>query len=132
MLPKLKVLFLCTGNSCRSQMAEAWARHLHGDRIEPYSAGLDPSKIDPRAVRVMEEVEVDLTRQRSKHVEELVDVDFDLVITLCDHARQTCPSFPRAKRSIHCRRSSSRRFHSRATRRSTRRLRKSPSRSART
>jgi arsenate reductase len=82
-------------------MAEAWTRHLHGDRIEPHSAGLDPSKIDPRAVRVMEEVEVDLTRQRSKHVVELFDVDFDLVITLCDHARQTCPSLPRAKRSTH-------------------------------
>ena len=101
MLPKLKLLFLCTGNSCRSQMAEGWTRRLNGDRIEPFSAGVDPSGIDARAARVMAEAGVDLSSQRSKHVRELLDIDFDLVITVCDHARQTCPSFPRPTRSTH-------------------------------
>ena len=101
MLPKLKLLYLCTGNSCRSQMAEGWTRHLEGDRIEPHSAGVDPSTVDPRAVRVMQEAGVDISSQSSKRVEELMDIDFDLVITVCDHARETCPTLPGAPRSIH-------------------------------
>ena len=66
---KLKILFLCTGNSCRSQMAEGWARHLKGDVIEPYSAGIEAHGLDPRAVKVMAEASIDISRQRSKHVE---------------------------------------------------------------
>ena len=100
-MEKSKVLFLCTGNSCRSQMAEGWTRHLVGDRIVPHSAGVAPTKIDPRAVRVMHEVGVDISSQRAKHVDELKGADFDLVITVCDHARQTCPRFPSTTRSIH-------------------------------
>jgi arsenate reductase (thioredoxin) len=94
MLPKLKVLFLCTGNSCRSQMAEGWARALHGDRIEPYSAGTAPGRVDTRAIRVMGEAGVDLTAQRAKHLNELIGTDFDAVVTVCDRANESCPVFP--------------------------------------
>jgi arsenate reductase len=101
MLPKLNVLFLCTGNSCRSQMAEGWTRRLLGDRIAPYSAGVAPTTIDPRAVRVMQEVGIELADQRSKHVGDLADLEFDLVVTVCDQARQTCPSLPGTTRTTH-------------------------------
>lgn len=96
-----RVLFLCTGNACRSQMAEGWARHLHGDLIEPWSAGVKPHGLDPRAVQVMREAGVDISRQRSKHVDELVDVDFDLVITVCDAAAEACPIFPKPVPKLH-------------------------------
>ena len=101
MLPRLKVLFLCTGNSCRSQMAEGWARHLHAGRIEPYSAGLEPSRLDPRAVRVMEEAGVDIRGQRSKHVDEIRDVPLDYVVTVCGAADERCPVFPGRVPKIH-------------------------------
>jgi arsenate reductase len=98
---KLKVLFLCTGNSCRSQMAEGWTRRLKGDQITPYSAGVDPHGIDRRAVRVMQEVNVDISDQRSQHVGDLMDVDFDYVITVCDRARESCPVFPGNTEVVH-------------------------------
>ena len=101
MRPKLKVLFLCTGNSCRSQMAEGWARALHGDRLEPYSAGSAPGGVDPRAIEVMREAGVDLSGQRSKHVDELAGVAFDWVVTVCDRANESCPIFPGAVRRLH-------------------------------
>ncbi len=96
-----RVLFLCTGNSCRSQMAEAWARKLLGDRVEVYSAGVAPSGLDPRAVKAMAEVGIDISGQSSKHVDELPQTEFDYVITLCDEARQSCPVFPARVRVIH-------------------------------
>jgi arsenate reductase len=95
------VLFLCTGNSCRSQMAEGWARHLRAGEIEAESAGVEPHGIDPRAVAVMAEAGVDIAGQRSKHVEEFSDRTFDLVITVCDNARERCPLFPGATRVVH-------------------------------
>ena len=98
---KLKILFLCTGNSCRSQMAEGWARALRGDAIEPYSAGLEARGLDPRAVRVMAEAGVDIAQQRSKHVDELKDVSFDYVVTVCDHAHESCPLFPDQTKVVH-------------------------------
>ncbi len=98
---RLKVLFLCTGNSCRSQMAEGWARHLAGDAIEPYSAGIEAKGLDPLMVQVMEEAGVSMASNRSKTVEELEDQEFDYVITLCDHARETCPCFPGKAKVIH-------------------------------
>ncbi len=98
---KLKVLFLCTGNSCRSQMAEGWARHLRGEAIEAYSAGTEPRDVDPRAVRVMAEAGIDISRQRSKSVWELRDMEFDYVITLCDDAQGTCPFFPAKTAIVH-------------------------------
>ena len=101
LLPKLRVLFLCTGNSCRSQMAEGWARHLVGDVIEPYSAGIEPETLDPRAVRVMAEAGVDISAQRRRHVDDLAGARFDLVVAVCDQAREQCPAFPGDTRVIH-------------------------------
>jgi arsenate reductase len=98
---KIRILFLCTGNSCRSQMAEGWARHLKGDGIEAYSAGVSPKGIDPRAVRAMAEAGIDISGQRSKSVDDFRGITFDYVITLCDHAHQSCPAFPRRVKVIH-------------------------------
>ena len=98
---KLKVLFLCTGNSCRSQMAEGWARHLRGDAIDAYSAGVDPHGMNARAVQVMAEAGVDISAHRSKHVRELADVPFDYVVTVCGHANETCPMFPGKTKVVH-------------------------------
>jgi len=98
---RLKILFLCTGNSCRSQMAEGWARRLKGDIIEPYSAGVKSQRLDPRAVKVMAEDGVDISGQRAKHVSELQGVEFDYVVTVCDSARQACPVFPGKGKVIH-------------------------------
>lgn len=98
---KLKVLFLCTGNSCRSQMAEGWARHLKGDRIEPYSAGIETHGLNPNAVRVMAEVGVDISGQRSKQVDEVMKIPFDYVVTVCDNAHESCPLFPGRTRVVH-------------------------------
>ncbi|HEY7118493.1 MAG TPA: arsenate reductase ArsC [Tepidisphaeraceae bacterium] len=100
-MAKLKVLFLCTGNSCRSQMAEGWARHLKGDVIEAYSAGVEPHGMNTDAVRVMGEAGVDISGQSSKHVDELRSVALDYVVTVCDHAHETCPIFPGATRVVH-------------------------------
>jgi arsenate reductase len=98
---RLKVLFLCTGNSCRSQMAEGWARALKADIIEPYSAGTKPHGVNPLAVRVMAEVGVDISSQKSKSLGSLKDIRFDYVITLCDDAHETCPFFPGAVKTVH-------------------------------
>jgi arsenate reductase len=98
---KAKVLFLCTGNSCRSQMAEGWARHLLGDRIEPYSAGIEAPGMNPNAVRVMREAGVDISGQSSKLVATLADVPLDLVVTVCGHANESCPVFPSKSRVVH-------------------------------
>ena len=88
-----KVLFLCTGNSCRSQMAEGWARQLLGDRIEPYSAGIEAHGMNPNAVRVMQEAGVDITGQSSKLASTLVDVSMVPVVTVCGHTDENCPAF---------------------------------------
>lgn len=98
---KPKVLFLCTGNSCRSQMAEGWARHLLGDRVEPYSAGIEAHGMNANAVRVMQEAGVDITGQSSKVVTTLAEVPLDLVITVCGHADEHCPAFPSGARVVH-------------------------------
>jgi len=98
---KLRILFLCTGNSCRSQMAEGWARRLKSDCIEAYSAGVEPKGLDPRAVAVMKEAGVDISSQRSKSVEELKELDLDYVITLCGRAAETCPRVPGKAKVLH-------------------------------
>lgn len=98
---KPKVLFLCTGNSCRSQMAEGWARHLVGDKLEPYSAGIEAHGMNPNAVRVMREAGVDITGQSSKLVATLSDVPLDLVITVCGQADENCPAFLGKARVVH-------------------------------
>jgi len=96
-----RVLFLCTGNSCRSQMAEGWTRHLRAEQVEAFSAGIAPHGLDPRAVAAMAEAGVDISRQRAKHVDELRDVPFDYVVTVCDHAREHCPLFPGGTKTVH-------------------------------
>ncbi|MEJ2086400.1 MAG: arsenate reductase ArsC [Acidobacteriota bacterium] len=93
-LEPIKILFLCTGNSCRSQMAEGWARHLLRDRVQPHSAGVDPGTLDPRAVEVMAEVGIDISNQYSKGLAEVLEVPLDLVVTVCDRAQESCPIFP--------------------------------------
>jgi arsenate reductase len=98
---KLNVLFLCTGNSCRSQMAEGWARHLKGGTINAYSAGVEPHGMNKRAVQVMKEAGVDLSGQHSKHFDELRNVPFDYVVTVCDNAREACPLFPGKTKVVH-------------------------------
>lgn len=98
---KLKVLFLCTGNSCRSQMAEGLAKHLKSDRIEAFSAGVEPHGMNKLAVKVMKEAGVDISGHHSKRVDELKDVQFDYVVTVCDHANETCPLFPGKTKVIH-------------------------------
>ena len=100
-LPKLKVLFLCTGNSCRSQMAEGWARNLKADAIEAYSAGIETHGLNPSAVKVMAEAGVDISGHRSESVSELADVPFDYVVTVCGHAHETCPMFPGRAKVVH-------------------------------
>ncbi len=97
----MRILFLCTGNSCRSQMAEGWARHLKGGVVEAYSAGIETHGLNPNAVRVMAEAGVDISGQRSKSVDELAGVQFDYVVTVCDHARESCPLFPGRARVVH-------------------------------
>jgi len=94
-----KILFICTGNSCRSQMAEGFARHLGWTA---YSAGVSPSPVNPNAVQVMREAGIDISHQLSNHVDEFLNTDFDYIVTLCDHARQTCPVFRgRTRKRIH-------------------------------
>ncbi len=98
---KLKILFLCTGNSCRSQMAEGWARALKSDVIEPYSAGVEVHGMNKRAVAVMAEAGVDISKYRSKHVRELMNIPFDYVITVCNRTNESCPIFPGRAKRIH-------------------------------
>jgi arsenate reductase (thioredoxin) len=98
---KVKILFLCTGNSCRSQMAEGFARALKGNVIEPYSAGIETHGLNPNAVKVMAEAGVDISRQHSKHLNELKGVPFDYVITVCDNAHESCPLFPGRTKVVH-------------------------------
>ena len=98
---RLKVLFLCTGNSCRSQMAEGWARALKSDVIEARSAGIETHGLNPSAVKVMAEAGVDISSYRSKNVKELMDVPFDYVVTVCGHANETCPMFPGRVKVVH-------------------------------
>ncbi len=93
MSTRRRILFLCTGNACRSQMAEGWARHLHADKFEVHSAGVAPAGVDPVAVQIMAEEGVDISHHRSKHVAELAGIPFDYVIILCDFAADNCPVF---------------------------------------
>lgn len=99
---KERILVLCTGNSCRSQIVEAWVNHLYGERIEAYSAGHQPSGVvHPMTIRVMEEVGIDMSGARSKHMDEFLTQHFDKVITVCDPAKQACPVFPGKAERIH-------------------------------
>lgn len=101
MAEKLKVLFLCTDNSCRSQMAEGFARHLIGNTVTPFSAGIEAKGLDPYAIRVMKESGIDISDQHSKTVDKLAGIEFDYCITLCGHAEENCPVFPAKTKIIH-------------------------------
>jgi arsenate reductase len=101
MATKLKILFLCTGNSCRSQMAEGWVKKLKGDVIEVYSAGVEVHGLNALAVKVMAEKSVDISECRSKHVRELMEIPFDYVITVCNRANESCPIFPGRVKRLH-------------------------------
>jgi arsenate reductase len=98
---KIRVLFLCTGNSCRSQMAEGWTRHLKGDVIEACSAGIEMHGLDPHAVRVMAEAGVDISEHRSKTLDDLGQARFDCVVTVCGDAQERCPWFPGGTKVLH-------------------------------
>ena len=98
---KKKVLFLCAENSCRSQMAEGILRYFKGDEYEVFSAGTNPSVVDPRAIKVMAEIGIDISGHKSKSVQEFLDKDFDFIITVCDKAKETCPVFYRGGKNIH-------------------------------
>ncbi|MBF0245631.1 MAG: arsenate reductase ArsC [Planctomycetes bacterium] len=101
MKEKLKILFLCTGNSCRSQMAEGWARHLKGEILEVYSAGIETHGLNPNAVEVMKEVGIDISAHRSKSIDEFKNFRLDAVVTVCGHAHETCPVFSAGCRVVH-------------------------------
>lgn len=98
---KIRILFLCVGNSCRSQMAEGWARHLRSDIIEAYSAGIRAIGVSSRAIKVMAEAGVDISMHRSKHIDEFSGIDFNYVVTLCDNAAESCPVFGGKAKVIH-------------------------------
>jgi len=98
---KLNILFLCTGNSCRSQMAEGWARHLKSDLMNVYSAGIETHGLNPNAVTVMAESGVDISGQTSQNISEFSDIPLDIVVTVCGHAHETCPLFPTGAKVVH-------------------------------
>lgn len=101
MARKARVLYLCTGNSCRSQMAEGLTNALRGDEFEAHSAGVEPKPMDPRAVKVMAEVGIDISQQTSKDVGQFIGQPWDWVVTLCDQARESCPFFPGPVKRAH-------------------------------
>lgn len=101
MSERIRVLFLCTGNSCRSQMAEGLCRHYRGDLVESYSAGIEKHGLNPLAVRAMQEVGIDISAHQSKTVADLGGLGFDCVVTVCGHAHETCPNFPAQARVVH-------------------------------
>jgi len=98
---RIKVLFLCTHNSARSQMAEGILKNLYGDKFEVFSAGSEPSRVNPYAIRAMKEIGIDISHNSSKNMDSFKDNDIDYVVTVCDHVRESCPAFPGAKHNIH-------------------------------
>lgn len=98
---KKRVLILCTGNSCRSQMAEGILRHLASDKFDVFSAGTNPSEVNKMAIKVMKEIGIDISSHRSKHVNEFKNQQFDFVITVCDNAKESCPFFPGGTKVLH-------------------------------
>ncbi len=100
-VPQKRILVLCTTNRARSQMAEGWLRHFGGERVLVYSAGTRPAGVHPLAVEVMAEAGIDISMQRSHHVDEYAERPFDVVVTLCNHARDACPRFPNARQVLH-------------------------------
>lgn len=98
---KKRVLFLCTHNSARSQMAEGLFRDLYGDKYEVFSAGTKPGEVNPNSIEVMKEIGIDITNHYSKNIKDFIDEDFDYVITVCGGAKEACPFFPGGKKQLH-------------------------------
>lgn len=98
---KIKILYLCTGNSCRSQMAEGWTRHLKSNQIEAFSAGIETHGLNPHMVKVMDEAGVDVSNQKSENIRDFAEHDLDVVVTVCGHAHETCPVFPANCKVVH-------------------------------
>ena len=96
-----KVLVLCTGNSCRSQIAEAYLRHFAGEKAEIYSAGVETHGVNPRAISTMKEDGIDISQHTSNNIDEYFNIDFDVVITVCDNAKERCPFFPTKAKKFH-------------------------------
>jgi arsenate reductase len=96
-----KILVLCTGNSCRSQMAEGWLRHFANGKAEIYSAGIETHGVNPRAIQFMKEAGIDISSHTSNHINEYKQIDFDYIITVCDHAKENCPYFPANAKRFH-------------------------------
>jgi arsenate reductase len=96
-----KILVLCTGNSCRSQIAEGYLRHLAGPKAEVYSAGVEMHGVNPRAIAIMKEDGIDISNHTSNNINEYLEIDFDFVITVCDNAKERCPFFPSNAKQIH-------------------------------
>lgn len=98
---KKNILVLCTGNSCRSQLAEGYLRFFHGENANVYSAGVETHGVNPRAIETMKEDDIDISAHTSNHVDEYLDIPFDLIFTVCDHASERCPIFPSTAKRIH-------------------------------
>ena len=98
---KKKILFVCTGNSCRSQIAHGLLNNIAGDRFEVFSAGLSPNKVHPMAIEVMKEIDIDISHHTSDHLDDYLDKDIDVVITTCDDANESCPFFPANVMRLH-------------------------------
>lgn len=96
-----RILVLCTGNSCRSQIAEGYLKHFAGNRAEVYSAGIETHGVNPRAIQIMKEDGIDISNHTSNHVDEYAHVKFDLILTVCDHAAERCPVFPSTAKRFH-------------------------------
>ena len=96
-----KILVLCTGNSCRSQILEAWLHHLSDGKFQAYSAGVETHGINPDAIYYMNEVGIDISNHTSDLIDKYLDMEFDLIVTVCDHAKETCPVFPKTVKTIH-------------------------------
>lgn len=95
------ILVLCTGNSCRSQIAEGYLRHFAGEKAEIYSAGIETHGVNPRAISIMKEDGIDISKHTSNNIDEYLDIDFDFVITVCDNAKEHCPAFPTKAKKFH-------------------------------
>ncbi len=98
----MNILVLCTGNSCRSQMAEGYLRHFAGSRAHIFSAGIETHGVNPRAIAIMKEDGIDISAQTSNQVDEYGDIDFNYILTVCDHANENCPFFPSSAKRLHC------------------------------
>jgi arsenate reductase len=96
-----KMLVLCTGNSCRSQIAEGYLRHFAGDKATIYSAGIETHGVNPKAIQVMAEDGIDISKHTSNNIDEYMEIDFDYVITVCDNAKENCPYFPTRAKMFH-------------------------------